>query len=461
MQTWTNQSVRLLAGSADPIGVITERARAIVMQAVQDGWKGPPFDPLELASLLNIESIPMEDVREARIVLKGQKFVIEFNPNRPRTRLRFSVAHEIAHTLFPDCTALTRNRGVREDPGGDGWELELLCNLAASEFLIPTGDNFGPDVPATADSLLDLQAKFDVSVEAAAIRLARATHSPFTVVVASRIGDTAEASDYRIDYAVSSRSSSFSVPRGTVLRGDLLSQCTAVGYTAKGTATLAPGLPPVYVECVGIPPYPGMTFPRVICLAKTQALADRATSRLTTVNGDALRPRGPGPSLLAQVVNDATPNWGGGFSLSVKREFPTAQTQFQEWASKGRNLRLGRIHIADVKKGLSIASLIAQKGYGDSPTPRIRYAALKECLDSLAEAALERNAKVHMPRMGSKLAGGNWSLILQLVDDCLIRRGVPVTIYSLPGAPKPSSKVLGGGQLRLDEALPEEDRRNG
>src|SRR5207245_1567973 len=27
---------------------------------------------------------------------------IEFNPNKPKGRLRYSIAHELAHTLFPD-----------------------------------------------------------------------------------------------------------------------------------------------------------------------------------------------------------------------------------------------------------------------------------------------------------------------------------------------------------------------
>jgi uncharacterized protein DUF955 len=461
MQTWTNRSVKLLAGGSDPVGVVVERARAVVMQAVQDGWSGPPFDPFELASLLKITSVPTEEVKEARVLTRGQKFIIEFNPNRPKSRVRFSVAHEIAHTLFPDCEQLTRNRGVLEEAGGDGWELELLCNLAASEFLIPTEDAFGPDVPTTADSLLDLQAKFDVSVEAAAIWLARASHAPFTIAVFSRVEDSADDSEYKVDYAVPSRYSSLPIPRGGLVKGTVLSQCTAVGYTAKGMERIAPSLPPVYVECVGIPPYPGMSYPRVICLAKSAASADSVHSRLTMVNGDALQPRGSGPIILAQVVNDATPSWGGGFSLQVKRKFPIAQAQFQAWATTGRNLRLGRVHFAEVKRGFAVASLVAQKGYGPSPIPRIRYAQLKECLDQLAQVALKRTAKVHMPRIGSKLAGGNWSLILQLIDDCLVRRGVSVTIYSLPGAPKGPERVLGGGQLRLDEAVPGEESRHG
>ena len=64
---------------------------------------------------------------------------IEYNPNRPRERRRYSVAHEIAHTLFPDCAKRVRHRGSHHGkrPGSDDWQLEALCNIAAAEILMP------------------------------------------------------------------------------------------------------------------------------------------------------------------------------------------------------------------------------------------------------------------------------------------------------------------------------------
>ena len=38
------------------------------------------------------------------------KFTIDFNPQRPAARMRYSIAHEIGHTLFSDCAAAIRNR---------------------------------------------------------------------------------------------------------------------------------------------------------------------------------------------------------------------------------------------------------------------------------------------------------------------------------------------------------------
>jgi hypothetical protein len=50
----------------------------------------------------------------------------------------------------------------------------------------------------------------------------------------------------------------------------------------------------------------------------------------------------------------------------------------------------------------------------------------------LKEKAIELNAEVHMPRMGTGYAGGSWGLIEQLVDEILCRAGISVTVYELP-----------------------------
>src|SRR2546426_5403101 len=119
---WTNPSVQKFAGGSDPVALVTSRAREIVMEAIQNGWNGPPFDPFRLAEILGISVVAREDVLDARVVPKGSKPFIEFNPNRPRRRVRFSVAHEIAHTLFPDYQQVIRNRGDATSTKTDEWE---------------------------------------------------------------------------------------------------------------------------------------------------------------------------------------------------------------------------------------------------------------------------------------------------------------------------------------------------
>src|SRR4051812_46947945 len=120
---WTNPSVLKFAGSnSDPVAAIIETAQSVVLKAIDDGWKGPPFDPLMLADLLRIEIIARQDVVDARTTpAKNNRFLIEFNPNRPKARIRYSIAHEIAHTFFPDCHEQVRRRSALHE-NKDDWQ---------------------------------------------------------------------------------------------------------------------------------------------------------------------------------------------------------------------------------------------------------------------------------------------------------------------------------------------------
>lgn len=431
---WTNPSVLKFSGESDPIELITQKARDEVLHAIQAGWQGPPFDPFKLAEHLGIRTIPREDVFDARIVPAGsRRLQIEFNPNRSRGRLRFSVAHEIAHTLFPDCFESIRNRELHTRISEDDWQLELLCNIAAAEFLMPVGSEIDSRSPITIDNILRLQKEFDVSTEAISIRLAKITSEPCTIFAAARILDEEIVTSYRTDYSIRSRSSKLEIPRGLEFQNTILSQCTAVGYTAKGKERGFGSLPELYLECVGIPSYPGRYYPRVIGIARTTTHAEVRVSNLTLLRGDALEPRRTGERIIAHIVNDKTPNWGAGFGRAVKKEYPSAQKDFSEWVTQNPNdFFLGNVHMSTISDELSIVHMITQHGYGESVKPRIRYAALKDCLEKLKDIALSQGASVHMPRIGTGYAGGNWSYILELIDEILVRNNVDVTIYTLP-----------------------------
>ena len=104
------------------------------MNAIENGWSGPPYDPSQLADLLNISLIPTEDVADARTRTISNKLHIEFNPNRPPARLRFSIAHELAHTLFPDCAHAVRNRATHEQMEGMNGSLKCFVILLPLRF---------------------------------------------------------------------------------------------------------------------------------------------------------------------------------------------------------------------------------------------------------------------------------------------------------------------------------------
>jgi len=432
---WTHPSVLAFSTTDDPIGYIARRARSFVLEALEKGWSGPPFDPFQLAEFLKIRVVPNEEVIDARILpAPNQRFVIEFSPNRPRGRVRFSIAHELAHTLFPDCKEFVRERQAHRKSRNDDWQLEMLCNLAAAEILMPIGSF--PDLRRESlniDHLMQLRKKYDVSSEALLLRAIKLTEEPCFVFSSSERENHDPSSRYKVDYAVPSRTFLKEVYSGDLIpKRSCVEECAAIGFTAKGNEEW-PTIGKVHVECVGIPPYPFHRYPRVAGIGTLFDYHPPKTNQINYLKGDATEPRGSDQKILAFIVNDKALAWGAGFGRIVQKKWSFVQKEFKEWAVRNRNeFTLGNAHISTINDKLIAFKMISQHGYGPSPTPRIKYTALESCLKKLAEEAVRSNASVHMPRIGSGQAGGSWEIISEIIDNTLCKKGIKVTVYDLP-----------------------------
>ena len=282
----------------------------------------------------------------------GKSGSIEYNPSRPHARLRFSIAHELAHALFPDAAEAARHRGGTGI--GDDWQLELLCNIAASEMLMPIGSfpelgRFGLDI----QQLMRIRKKFEVSAEALLRRAVRLTDEPATFFAASRTNGNDPESRFRLDYWVRSTQWEAPLRRGlqppakTVLR-----HCTAVGYTDAASERWSTALKDIQVQCVGVSPFPGQNYPRVIGLLRSRGVRRSRSREIHHVDGDATKPRGDGVRMIIHLVNDTTPNWGGPFAQALRDRFPESQKEFRIWAkSNPDNLKLGNVHFSDPQDG--------------------------------------------------------------------------------------------------------------
>ncbi|UUO07893.1 ImmA/IrrE family metallo-endopeptidase [Blastopirellula sp. J2-11] len=431
---WTNKSVQPFANDGDPVNALINRANDVVLDAVESGWSGPPFDTFELANLLGIAVIPCESIRDARLIaLPNDRYRIEYSPLQPQARIRFSIAHEIAHTFFPDCRESVRNRAAKHETEGDDWQLEMLCNVVASELLMPMGSF--PEVGNAVfsiDSLLDLRARFQVSTEAILLRFLKLSRMPCAVFAAS--GQKGSSATLRIDYIRTANG--WNLPFGSSWRlpsNSVANECASIGFTCKGHEVWDNGVGEMRVECVAIPSYPGSDRPRVVGLL---APVDSTAVNLPTIqylNGDATSPRGDGNRIIAHVVNDATPRWGGGFARVVGQKWKDAQRDFISWSEQGkRPLRLGNHRQFQLDEALWVFHMVAQHGYRQLSRPGIRYHHLESCLESLRDLANDLTASVHMPRIGCGQAGGNWPIVAELIDDILCRNGIDVTVYTLP-----------------------------
>lgn len=436
---WTNSSVKALAeGNAEgewPVELITQKARDLIFEYVQNGGISEPLDPFDLARYKNLKVEPSEAVPDARTVHAGGRFLIQYNPTRPPVRIRFSICHEITHTIFPDCAARVRNRGTHEGMERDEWQLESLCDVGAAELLMPIG-SFKEKLEKedlSLDALLKLRDQLQVSTEALLLRVIKLTHTPAFVFSASR--GSYGPPRYKIDYTLRSRTFNGRIPYGLRLPPDsVVSGCTKFGFTDKAHEVWHAPLSTLHIECVAISPYPGSEYPRVMGIAVPVEHEAVSVNSIHVIQGDATQPRGGGHRIIAQIVNDKAAMWGGGFALVVRRKWPEVQKNFYSWAMAEPNrLKLGNSHLSSVDDTTDVFNMICQRGYNPTAKPGIRYGALKTCLDRLAQLARERNATVHMPRIGCGQAGGNWNMVSEMITYLLCERGIKVTVYDLPG----------------------------
>lgn len=429
--TWTNKSALALASGTDPISAIQEAARNLVLRAREAGWEGPPFNPVKIVELLGARMSANANIADARLLATSDAATIEFNPQQPRERVRFSIAHELAHMLFPDWREEVRNRSAH-DPASDNWQLEMLCNIAASEFVLPIGSLPAAMEVAPIEELMRERRRYDVSAEAFLIRLAKVAETPISVFFASPIGDLEPDRRYRIDYAVPSPLAPFLNVEGIVLPAESAARnCTAIGHTDRAVENWFAGSDTA-IEFVGIPGYPGTRYPRVAGVVRFGS-RQFGKSPIRYVHGNILDPLGSDPKIICQLVNNRAIKWGGGVARKFGRKYPQAELQYtQRFIHLTADQRLGRALIIELDEGVSLASIVAQEGFGPSLFPRVRYRALQAGLREVVAHAKRIGASVHMPKIGTGSAGGDWGVIEEIIEDELVRAGLAVTVYDLP-----------------------------
>ena len=158
---------------------------------------------------------------------------------------------------------------------------------------------------------------------------------------------------------------------------------------------------------------------------------------MNTINyvvGDATAPVGDGIKFICHVCNDIGA-WGAGFVLALSRKWKEPEESYRRMSDE--DMTLGNVRMVGVEDDIAVANMIAQEGtgYAEDGTPPIRYYALGLALASINEAAkihAEHNGKevsLHMPRIGSGLAGGDWKTIEHIIRESTT---VPVYVYDLP-----------------------------
>lgn len=149
------------------------------------------------------------------------------------------------------------------------------------------------------------------------------------------------------------------------------------------------------------------------------------------LQGDATVPQAAGPKVIAHICNDRG-GWGKGFVLAISQRWKDPEQYYRRWYAAKEDFGLGEIQFVQVKPDIWVANMVAQYGYKTgSKGPPIRYDALRSCLRKLAPEAKMLKASVHMPRIGTGLAGGKWSEIEPLIEQELA--SLEVYVYDFAG----------------------------
>jgi Zn-dependent peptidase ImmA (M78 family) len=446
---WKNKSVIQLIKNnmdEDPIEIIREKSREVVVKAYDLGWEGPPFDPIKLAQILGYEILPNEDIIDARTLSPQNKsFRIEYNPFQRDTRINFSIAHEIGHTLFDDCHERIRNRESNLDD--DNREVELLCNIAASEILLPYAE-FSSEVNSIAlnlDSLLKISNKYKASVESVFLRFCEVINKPCSIILASFTSE--EQKELVVEYSKSSKLSDLFFENGYKIPTDSNSyECLNSGWTSHSIENWKIFNNESYkIYSIGLPPIKRTNNKRVGILLVPETLASEDTSNIYMVNGDATKPRGNGNKIIGQIINTSG-GLGFGFGKAMSTNWPTSKKSVIKWMEDKSDFVLGNSKLTKLSDDTYVFQMIAQKGiFPKGETIPLRYDSLRQCLLELGHIAKTLNASVHMPKIGAGQAKGDWSLIEGMIYETIISEGISVSIYILPGTkivkPKQSANL--------------------
>ena len=138
------------------------------------------------------------------------------------------------------------------------------------------------------------------------------------------------------------------------------------------------------------------------------------------VKGDATQPRGDGNKIICHICNDRGA-WGAGFVLALSKRWNTPEHFYRAM----QKYEPGDAKVLQVEDNIWVANMIAQHGTGMSKDgiPPIRYTWLAEALYRANKVAVEKQATLHMPRIGCGLAGGKWEAV-----EAVIRAVVTVDV---------------------------------
>jgi len=150
-------------------------------------------------------------------------------------------------------------------------------------------------------------------------------------------------------------------------------------------------------------------------------------SAITYITGDVTEPLLCGNDCIVQVVNNVGA-YGAGVSGAIAKKWPAVKKRYEEYL-----MLIGNADVFPIGDSLFMANLYAQNGLRSKTNPKpLRYGHLSQTLSTLEVHGFNC---IHMPKIGCGLAGGDWNIVSEIIQDTLVDYGIEVYVYELP-APK-------------------------
>ena len=155
----------------NPVEAILFHAQMLL---IESGMSDPPFSPAVYAPFRNIKEVLYKDIKvDGRLIPVVDGFVVELRKDRPKERMNFTFAHEIAHTFFYESVPTIKYRTVENNYPQHDEDEEKLCNIAASELLMPTPifSKIVKDFSPSPQSLQKIAQIFETSITATLVKI--------------------------------------------------------------------------------------------------------------------------------------------------------------------------------------------------------------------------------------------------------------------------------------------------
>jgi O-acetyl-ADP-ribose deacetylase (regulator of RNase III) len=108
---------------------------------------------------------------------------------------------------------------------------------------------------------------------------------------------------------------------------------------------------------------------------------------------------------------------GSGVAKSIKEKYPKCFTVYKNKLLEYR-LKLGDVIYHYPTDDLLIANALTQDNYGTKER-YVNYVAVANAFQKVIQVAhLENFTKINFPFIGAGLAGGDWNIISNIIDDC-------------------------------------------